>query len=111
MSVMYCYMTLLVTLLPSRSWKINEISREANLRGNTGSFNEAIIETQEFALDEHVWSRCTREFGQTRAIGASPIFLQRLISTVEFVQPVLDMWNVVLDEVRHEHQIFSTSTC
>jgi hypothetical protein len=44
-------MTFLVKLVPSPSCQVNEASREANLRGNLGSYMEAITETRECALD------------------------------------------------------------
>jgi hypothetical protein len=49
---MYCYMTLLVTLVPSPSWQNYEANRKANLLSCLAAFTEAITWTQECTPDE-----------------------------------------------------------
>jgi hypothetical protein len=48
---MYFYMTVLVTLVSSPSWQVDEANRESDLRGGLGSFTEAISGTRECTLD------------------------------------------------------------
>jgi hypothetical protein len=47
--------------------------------------------------------------GKLVPLGRLQEILQRYCP-VYFVQPVIDMWNVVITKVRHEEQIFASSS-
>jgi hypothetical protein len=84
---MYCYIIVLVTLLPSLSWQVNEANREVNLRGSLSFFPEAITKTRECALDGGAWVDICMSLGKHVPLGRLQKHLQRL-RKMYFVQPV-----------------------